>query len=48
MDLAVDEIGGQCGQPIVMTLCIAVFDRQILPLDEPGFAQSLEERGHKR
>jgi hypothetical protein len=26
----------------------AVFDRQILSLDVAGFAQSLEERGHKR
>src|SRR4051812_10670928 len=47
IDLAADEIGGQCGQPIVMALRPAVFDRQILSLDVAGFAQSLAERGHK-
>ncbi len=47
IDLAADEIGGQCGQPIVIALRPAVFDRQILSLDVAGFAQSLAER-HKQ
>ena len=48
VDLAADEVGGQCGQPIIATLRPAVFDRHILSLDIAGFAQSLAERGHKR
>ena len=44
IDLAVDKVGGQCGQPIVMALGPAVFDRQILPFDIAGFAQSPAER----
>src|SRR6516162_8357723 len=39
--LAADEIGGQCGQPIVMVLGPAVFDREILTFDIAGFVQSL-------
>ena len=48
VDLAADEVGGQCGQPIIVTLRPAVFDRHVLSLDIAGFAQSLAERGHKR
>ena len=48
VDLAADEIGGQCGQPIIVALRPAVFDRHVLSLDIAGFAQSLAERGHKR
>ena len=48
VDLAADEVGGQCGQPIIAALRPAVFDRHILSLDIAGFAQSLAERGHKR
>ena len=48
IDVAADEIGGQCGQPIVMALRPAIFDRQILSLDIAGFAQSLAERDHKQ
>ena len=48
VDLAADEIGGQCGQPIIATLRPAVFDRHILSLDIAGFAQSLAERGERR
>ena len=48
VDLAADEIGGQCGQPIIAALRPAVFDRHVLSLDVAGFAQSLAERGHKR
>src|SRR5262249_41562370 len=46
IDLATDEIGGQCGQPIVMALRPEVLDRNILYLDVDGFAQSLVELGH--
>ena len=48
INLAADEIGGQCGQPIIVALRPAVFHRQVLSLDIAGFAQSLLERGHKR
>ena len=48
VDLAADEVGGQCGQPIIVALRPAVFDRHVLSLDVAGFAQSLAERGHKR
>src|SRR5207302_644348 len=37
-DLAGDEVGGYCGQPIVVALRPAVFDREILPLDVAGVA----------
>jgi hypothetical protein len=47
IDLAADEVGGQCRQLIVMALRPAVFDRQILSLDVAGFAQSLADRGQK-
>ena len=33
------------GQPIIVTLRPAIFDRDVLPLDIAGFAQSLAERG---
>ena len=36
-----DEIGGQGGQPIIVALCPAVFDRHVLSLDVAGFAQPL-------
>ena len=48
IDLAADEVGGQCGQPIIVALRPAVFDRHVLALDIAGFAQPLAERGHKR
>ena len=48
VDLAADEIGGQCGQPIIVALRPAVFDRHVLSLDVAGFAQSLVERGDNR
>ena len=41
-----DEIGGQGGQPIIVALCPAVFDRHVLSLDVAGFAQPLVERSH--
>ena len=43
IDLAADEIGGQC-EPIIVALCPAVFDRHVLSFDVAGFAQSLAER----
>jgi hypothetical protein len=46
--LAADEIGGQCRQSIITALPKAVFDRQILSLDEASFTQSLVESGEKR
>jgi hypothetical protein len=46
VDLAADEIGGQCRQSIGASLRPAVFDRQILSLDVASFAQSLVERGY--
>ena len=46
VDVAADEVGGQCGQPIVVAIRPAVLDRQILSLDIAGFVQSLVERGH--
>ena len=48
VDLAADEVGRQCGQPIIVALGPPVFDRHVLSLDIAGFAQSLPERGHKR
>jgi hypothetical protein len=36
VDLAVDEVGGQCGRPVTEALCPAVFDRDILSLDITG------------
>src|SRR5215470_12547995 len=46
IDLAADEIGGQCGQPIVTALGPAVFGRQILPLNIASLGQALVERGN--
>jgi hypothetical protein len=48
IDLAADEVDGQCGHPIKATLSPAVFDRHILAHDVAGFAQSLAERGQTR
>src|SRR5439155_10826384 len=48
VNLAADEISGQCGQPIVVALCPAVFDRHILSLGVAGFTQPLAERSHRR
>ena len=35
--------GGQGGQPVIVALCPAVFDRHVLSLDVAGFAQPLVE-----
>ena len=48
VDLATDEIRRQSGQSIIAALRPAVFDRQVLSHNIPGFAQSLAERGDKR
>src|SRR5207249_11033039 len=37
-----------CGQPVIVALRPAVFDRYILSLDIAGFARSRAERAHKR
>ena len=47
IDLAINEVRDQRGELIVSTLCQAVFDRYILVLNIPGFAQSLTERSDK-
>jgi hypothetical protein len=47
INLAADEIRGQSGQPIVIALRPAVFDRDVLALDVAGFVQSLEECSHE-
>ena len=43
VDLAADEVDGQCGQAIEVALPPAVFNRYVLTLDEAGFTQSLSE-----
>ena len=48
IDLAADEVGGQCRQPIIVALRPAIFDSQVLSLDVAGFAQSLTEPGEAR
>src|SRR5262249_12331187 len=48
VDLATDEVSGQCRQPIIVTLRPAVFDRQALSLDVADLTQSLVERGYKQ
>ena len=45
-DLTADQIGRQRRQPVVLTLRPAVFDRDVLALDEAGFLQALAERRH--
>src|SRR5436190_23717396 len=47
VDLTPDEIGCEFGQPIVLVLCKAVFERHILAFDKPGFIQALTERSQK-
>jgi hypothetical protein len=43
--LARDELGRQSGQAIEVGLRPAIFDRNVLALDEAGFVQSLAESG---
>src|SRR4029077_17670616 len=47
VDLAGDEISGQCGQPIIASLRPAVFDCHVLAFDVAGFAPSPVEPSHK-
>ena len=42
-DLAANQFGGQCRQPIELTLRPAVFDRHVLALDIASFAEALSE-----
>jgi hypothetical protein len=44
VDVTIDEVGGQSGQPIIATLRPAVFDRHVLALDVAGLAEPLAER----
>ena len=45
--LSANEIGGQRGQPIVLALCPAVFDRDILVFEIADFVQAPEEAGRE-
>src|SRR5262249_33629297 len=38
-----DEVSRQCGQPIVLTVCVAVFERYIPAFSIAGFAQPFEQ-----
>ena len=44
---AADQIGRQFRQSIVLTLCPAVFDRDVLAFDVAGFAQPFAECRHE-
>jgi hypothetical protein len=46
-DASLGEIGRQCRKTIVLTLSPTVFDRDVLALDIPGFAQTFAKRGDK-
>jgi hypothetical protein len=46
-DASLGEIGRQCRKTIVLTLSPTVFDRDVLALDIPGFAQTFAKRGEK-
>ena len=48
MDIMGDKIGGQCGQSIIVALCPAPLDREVLSFDIADLAQSLKERDNKR
>ena len=48
VDLAAGEVCGQCGQPIIVSLRPAVFDRDVMALDIAGVAKTLAERIHIR
>ena len=43
VDLAADEVGGEVGKSLVLGVCPAVFDCNVLPLKVAGFAQALAE-----
>jgi hypothetical protein len=42
-----DEVGRQCGQPIILTVCIAVLERHIPAFRIAGFAQPFVESSEK-
>src|SRR5262245_48383478 len=42
-----DQIGRQCWQSIVLVICPAVFDRDVLALDIAGLFQASTERGQE-
>ena len=41
------QISHQSRQPIHLVVCVAIFDRDVLALNEPQFLQTLAERGHE-
>jgi hypothetical protein len=41
----VDEFGRQRRQPVVLSVCKTVFERDVLPFDKTGFFQAVPERG---
>ena len=45
IDLEPDRIGGDCGQPLVLSFRPAILDRDVLTLDLTSFVQSLKECG---
>src|SRR5262249_32092967 len=44
---ALNQFGGQFGQPFKLILGPAVFDRDVPTFNEPDFAQTLSEREHQ-
>jgi hypothetical protein len=48
VDLEANEVGGQCGQPMILAIRPAGFDHHALTIDVAGFSQSLIESGEKR
>src|SRR5262249_14459345 len=44
--LTTNQIGRECGQSIIVTLCPAILDRNVLAFDVAGFLQTLAKGGH--
>src|SRR5262249_24769003 len=44
--LTANQVGRECGQSIIVTLCPAIFDRNVLAFDVAGLLQTLAEGGH--
>ena len=47
-NLSASEVGSQSWESIKLSLCLTIFDYDILTLVKPNLSQSLIERGHKR
>ena len=45
-DLATNQIDRHCGQSIILALCPAIFDHDVLAVDVARFVQALAKRGH--